>query len=197
MNGLFKLKDLELGYCLTTNAFQGHTIDGLVNIHEFEKMSREGQYVAFSRVRDLSQIRMDSGSISRKRKRSEYSCKYPQVPLKKLKEEEIYEYSDELQKYYVGHTCDGKKRDAGHHVKPKMKNPDRTVLRTMVGSKWKVERVEKQYILHYRGMYGDNLLNKTYMNIEDIPDAPVINDLRYVPAIVPEITQTKRPRISG
>ena len=113
------------------------------------------------------------------------------MPLKKLKTEEIYEYSDELQKYYVGHTCDGKKRDAGHHVKPKMKNPDRTVLRTLVGSKCKVERVEKQYILYYRRLYGDNLLNETYMNIEDIPDAPVINDLRYVPAIVPEITRRK------
>ena len=63
VNGLFKLKDVELGYCLTTNALQGHTIESPVNIHEFEKMSREGQYVALSRVRDLSQIRMDTGDL--------------------------------------------------------------------------------------------------------------------------------------
>lgn len=105
-----------MGYCLTTNALQGHTIDEPVNIHEFEKMSREGQYVACSRVRGLKRIRM-SGTISRKRNRSEYSGYNPQVPLKKLKTEEIYEYSDSSGKYYVGHTCDGTKRDADRHKK--------------------------------------------------------------------------------
>lgn len=72
--------------------------------------------------------------------------------------------------------------------KPKMKEPKRTVLRTIVGSKYKVEQIENQYIIHYRKMFGENLLNDTFKNIQDIPDVPIINELRFVKEVLPEIT---------
>src|SRR5690242_9233384 len=41
VNGLFKLGDVDLGYCITSHKFQGETINEEFNIYDTERMSFE------------------------------------------------------------------------------------------------------------------------------------------------------------
>jgi len=182
VNGLFKIGNVELGYCITSHRFQGKTINEKANVYEYSKMTRENQYNVLSRFTNKSLICMDEYNFNKSR--SEYSAfGTHEVNGSGIVEAELnhgnigyiyerYEKDDENGKIYVGktirsvserHTEHSNKLDAVCSI---MKNPLIKEISKVYGSHKTILNYETMYIKHYRDLYKDRLINN-YHNKED------------------------------
>jgi len=158
---------------LLPHKFQGKTINEKANVYEYNLMTRENQYNLLARFTNKSLICMDEFSFNVSR--SEYSSNgIVEAELKNGNIGYIYERYEESEngKVYVGMTIrsiDERNNEHNHKldaVCSNMINPLIKEIGKVYGSHKTILNFEKMYIVEYRNLYNDRLIN-VYHNSED------------------------------
>ena len=166
INGIFNTTDVEMNYAFTTYRSQGGTIEEPFNIYEVDKMNYEELFTALTRTRCLENIHLDMTKLKKFYKRKSRFFKFREI-YDTTKYGIVYEAS-ENGKFYIGMTSREKEIRFDEHTKdPKsvvykfMTNPVFRVLGKVVGGNKLLEKYEREYIVWYKKMYGNNCINKT------------------------------------
>ena len=175
VNGLFKISDIELNYGETAHKVQGTTIYEKYNIMNLGRMTKERLYTCLSRATKMEDIHLNMSELKK-----EYKSEYDGLIFNEIENNnikgEIYLVECGITGYfYIGMTLRNKDiRSKEHNTDEKsvvfqmMKEPKFNLIGSVIGTEKMVRKYERDYIIHYKNLYGDNCINKTNFREDEV-----------------------------
>lgn len=146
------------GYSITAHRVQGQTLDGIINIYEAERMTRNMIYMAVSRCRNIEQIRIDGTKYQMKYFHPHnYNQKAVEITLNKNKynQGKIYALTkgEESTIYYIGSTTGEIEDRLKQHKRSGEQHKDSDIIllkNVCCDSRKQLEEIEREHVKLYQ-----------------------------------------------